>query len=491
VADLPGRDDLSSSIPLEDAEYAVQGPSGALFQSIGWRVGRAARNAGVLEILRLSWPVMLSQLLVTAVSLVDVAMVGRLGPKAVAAVGYATQFFFMTQSALFAVGFACVALMARAIGAGDTRAARHSLGASLVVSVATAVAVATAVEIAPRRLLELLNAEAEVIALTVPYMRLVLASTLLLSVSLVIENAMRADRDAVRPMLIALLVAALKVALNVLLIFGVAGAPKMGLVGAGTATFISQLVGLALFCGVVWKAPVGSPLKLGRGDLSASLALVPTVVKIGAPGVAERVILNLALLDYFAILGNYGTVAVAAYTVGVRAMSFSWIPGTAFAAAVATLVGRALGAGDSAEAVRIGRRAAKLALLVAVLLGVVGALARGSIAGLFTDDAETLATLGPFLLCLALAQPMLQLHFTLAGVHRGAGDTWTPLMAATVGNWLFRVPIAALFAHVLHTDLMWLWVALIFDHLARATWLVVTFKRERWCARAVGSAATS
>ena len=51
---------------------------------------------------------------------------------------------------------------------------------------------------------------------------------------------------------------------------------------------------------------------------------------------------------------------------------------------------------------------------------------------MFTDDRATIAALGPFLLCLAISQPMLQLHFTLAGVHRGAGDTWTPLIAATV-----------------------------------------------------------
>jgi Na+-driven multidrug efflux pump len=200
-------------------------------------------------------------------------------------------------------------------------------------------------------------------------------------------------------------------------------------------------------------------------------SLVRRVVRVAAPGVAERIVLNLALLDYFAILANYGTVAVAAYTVGTRAMSFTWIPGTGFAAAVATLVGHALGAGDEREAVRIGKRAAALALVVAIALGIFGGWARMPIARLFTDDPATLAVLGPFLLCLAIAQPMLQLHFTLAGVHRGAGDNWTPLLAAT------------LFANVLHTGITWLWAALIFDHIARATWLMVAFRRRGWLRR--------
>jgi putative MATE family efflux protein len=439
-----------------------------------------ARTAGVSEILRLSWPIMASQVLVTAVALIDIAMVGRLGPKAVAAVGYATQFFFMTQSALFAVGFACVALMARSIGAGDPDAARRALAASLVVGLGTAALVAAAVLVAPVWLLELLNAEPDVIVLTVPYMRLVLASTFLLAISLVLENGLRADRDTVRPMLIASAVAALKILLNALLIFGAWGAPRLELIGAGVATFAAQVFGLGLFLLVVARARPGSPLALRPRDLVVPFALIRRVVRVAAPGVAERIILNLALLDYFAILANYGTVAVAAYTVGVRALSFSWIPGTGFAAAVATLVGQALGAGDEREAVRIGKRAAWLALGVAVGLGMVGGLARMPIARMFTDDPATIAVLGPFLLCLALAQPMLQLHFTLAGVHRGAGDTWNPLAAATIGNWCFRVPIAALCAYVLHTGITWLWAALIFDHIARATWPTVTFRRGKW-----------
>jgi Na+-driven multidrug efflux pump len=88
--------------------------------------------------------------------------------------------------------------------------------------------------------------------------------------------------------------------------------------------------------------------------------------------------------------------------------------------------------------------------------------------------------LGPFMLCLSLAQPAMQLHFTLAGAFRGAGDTVTPLYAAFVGNWLFRVPLAFLAANVWHLPLIWIWLTLILDHIARAAWLLLSFARGRW-----------
>ena len=111
-----------------DPEGTPPLPSATLAASAAPASEVAARRGprtGYAEIWGLSWPVMLSQVLANAVSLIDVAMVGRLGSDAVAAVGYAGQFFSLAQSVLFAVSAACVALMARAIGAGSALRARR------------------------------------------------------------------------------------------------------------------------------------------------------------------------------------------------------------------------------------------------------------------------------------------------------------------------------------------------------------------------------
>jgi Na+-driven multidrug efflux pump len=179
----------------------------------------------------------------------------------------------------------------------------------------------------------------------------------------------------------------------------------------------------------------------------------------------------------------YGEVAIAAYTVGVRVLSFSWIPGTGFATAAATLVGQALGAGDRRGAARAGWRAARLAVLVSAVLGGFYAFAREPIARIFTPDAGVIAAMSPFMLMLALAQPLMGVHFTLSGALRGAGDTWNPLVAAGAGNWGFRLPISWVFVRVLELSVVWVWAALIADHLARAIWLIFVFWRGRWSER--------
>jgi putative MATE family efflux protein len=472
--------EIDPEVPPLDPE---EGIAAAAAPSFFRRVSGTGQATG-LEIWKLAVPIMASQVLVSLVGLIDIAMVGRLGAHEVAAVGYATQLYFMSQSALFAVGFACVALMARAIGARDPARARAALAASLAVALATAGVVAVVVLAAPREVLEWLNAEADVIELTVPYMRLLFASSMLLAVSLTLEHGLRASRDTRTPMRVALLVTAVKTVLNVLLIFGLFGAPRLELVGAGVSTLVSQVVAIVLFCRIVVRSPDGSPLALRRPDFAAGRRLLGEVVRVAMPGVGERVVLNLALLGYFATLSGYGTAAIAAYTVGVRIMAFSWIPGTGFGAATATLVGHALGEGDADRAERTGWLAARIALFTAAVLGFLGGAAREPLAMMFTSDAETIEVLGPFMLVLAFAQPPMQVHFTLAGAFRGAGDTWTPLVGAALGNWAFRVPLAGLAASA-QMPLVWLWAALVCDHIARMALLAFEFRRGAWKRRAM------
>jgi putative MATE family efflux protein len=434
---------------------------------------------GYREIWILSWPVMLAQVLVSAVSLVDIAMVGRLGPDAVAAVGYASQFFNLAQAVLFAIGTACVALMARAIGAGDRPRARIALAASLLVALGTALVFLAIILAAPRWYLRALGAEPAVIDVAIPYLVLTLLATVFLAVSITLESALRADRNTRVPMLIAGVVTAVKIGLNAVLIFGAFGVPRLGVIGAGIATIAAQAFGLALYASVLATSKRDSPLALGRADFRAAGQQLREVVRIALPGIGERLAMNLALLAYFRVLSVYGTVAIAAYTVGVRILAFSWIPGTGFGVAASTLVGQALGAGRRDEALRAGWRATRMAIAAAIVLGAVCALAREPLGRLFTDDPATIEALGPFLLCLALSQPFLQAHFALGGAHRGAGDTWTPFIAATVGNWVLRTPIAFWLAFVMKTDVIWVWYALTIDHLARAAWLTWSFRRER------------
>lgn len=481
------RDEVEREVEeLEDPEGSGGIPSAVLASHAGAPAFSERRRTD-LEIWRLAWPAILSQAMAASVALIDIAMIGRLGTQALAAVGYTTQFLFLTQSILFAIGAACVALMGRAIGAGVPDDARRAFAASLLLAVGAAGLLSGALLPAPERLLALLDASPNVIAVAVPYFRLSIGSSVLLAVALTYESGFRAAKDTRTPLWITGAVMAVKLLGNALLIFGAWGFPRLELVGAGIATVVAQVAGVGLF---VWASGRGSTrgvLRLRARDFRSIRRVLPEATRISLPAVGERAVLNVAVMTFFALIGQYGEAAVAAYTIGIRVLSFSWIPPGAFSIAASTLVAQALGAGRRSEAERAGWRAARFSVLVALGLGLLYALFREPLGRLFTDDPGVLAAMSPFMLVLALTQPVMGLHFTLAGALRGAGDTVTPLLSAGLGNWGLRVPIAFAFARLLELELAWVWSALIFDHIARAIWVTWVFRYGSWRER-VGTA---
>jgi putative MATE family efflux protein len=437
------------------------------------------------EIWSMTWPLVLGQVMANVVPLIDIFMLGSLGTPTLAAVGYAGQFLMLAQASLLAIGSACVALMARAIGAGDTAAARDAFGACLWVALGVTLPFTLVTLLFPAPLMDALGVDPAIIALAVPYFRLTLASSLPMALALTYEHAFRAGRDTFGPMLIAGFVSLLKIGLNLLLIFGALGLPRLGLVGAGLATLVAQLVATVLF--LLASARHAHPaLQLAGRDFGRARAHIAPALRLALPAVGERLVMNLAMLCYFRFLAGYGVSAIAAYNVGVRILAFTWIPGLGLSVAAATLVGHALGAGDARSARRAGWQATRLGLALAVVLGTLFIAKRVELARVFTADPAVVRDLDPFILALGIALPFLVTHFTLAGALRGAGDTVTPLKAAALGNWVFRVPLGYLFAQVWHLPLPWVWAIMLIDHLARALWLIWSFHLGPWH-RAVGA----
>lgn len=491
---MSARDDFPSggSQPL-DPEVGPATPAGSVAAAASDSLdapGSGNPGAGggdsFGEILRLAWPVMASQILLNLTGVIDRMMIGRLASDEgaavpLAAVGYATQLFHLIHSTLFAVGLACVALMARAIGARDSERARHAFAGSVQVSAAVTLIYAFGLFFGSEQALAALGAEDAVIAVAAPYLELTVGASLMLSFTMIGESALRANRDTRTPMVIALVVAFAKLGFNAVLIFGALGIPALGLFGAGLATALSQGLGLLLFLIVLARTPRDAPTSLRFAQLFRPNPIARDVIRIAVPGVAERIVLNFGLLSYFWVLSHYyGTLAVAAYTVGIALLSFSWIPGTGYAQACSTIVGQALGARRPGDALGGAKRALILAIGTALPMALLFAWFRVPLAQLFTEDAAVVAALSPFMLCLAIAQPFLQTHFTLGGAHKGAGDTITPLVAAAIGNWGIRVPVAILLGAVLEVDVVWLWATLIFDHIARTVYLGASFRRGRW-----------
>jgi putative MATE family efflux protein len=435
----------------------------------------APSSLGVWE---LAWPTIVAFGAQTLVRFVDFAMVGSLGPEALAGVGLGGQVYWLVQSVAMLVPTGLAAVLARAVGGGDSGRADAVLRQSLLL--ATGLAVLTTVVGLPFTdlAIEIYGVDPGVVALGSTYVWWLLWGTVPFALSFVFGAAVRAAGDSRTPLYVGIATNLLNVFLNWVLIYGNLGAPAYGVGGAAMASSLAMAFQLVVFWWM-WRAR-RLILIPGAAGWWPDRALLRSIVVIGYPASIEQGLFQVGLLGFQRIMSLYGTSAIAAYNVGAQILSFSFIPGVGFATAAATLVGQHLGAGDADAAARSGWRSTLGAVASMTVVGAVVVASAEPLARVFTDDAEVVALTVDFIWILGLVQPVMAIEFAVGGSLRGAGDTFFPMVAVFVGLFLVRLIPATCLVLFADVGVQVIWCALIADYLTKAVMLTRRFRRGRW-----------
>lgn len=426
----------------------------------------------------LAWPVIFSFSIESFVGLVDMLMVGRLGPTAVAGVGVGVQILGAVDSAMFAIGTGTLAIVARHIGAGERSAAEETLRQSILTAVVLALVAILPVLVWAPALIGAFRVDPAVIVAATPFLRILMLAVPPASVLFVIVSSLRGAGDTRTPLAIGGVVGVVNVAAAYLLIFGRLGLPALGVAGAATATAVAFAVGAAL--GIALLLRGGLVMRLRFRPFRLHGDIVRRVLRIGYPAALEHLLMQIGFFLYIVFAAHHGTAPVAAYFIGVRILALSFLPGLGLAAAAATMIGQNLGARRPGEAERSGWAALWLAMSLMTACGLVIVAAARPIARLFVDDPEVIADAVSFIRVLGGLQPLMAIDFTLAGALRGAGDTRFPLVAVFLGFYVCRLGFAYVATFVLALGVVWLWLALVGDYLVRSLLKLWRFRSGAW-----------
>lgn len=473
---MSARDDFDpEQVPPEQPELASE-----LLDLRDKPAEPLAPSPQALGVWELAWPTMVAALLQTGVRWVDFMMVGSLGTEAVAAVGLGGQVYWFIQSAVMAITTGLVALIARAVGARDPDLADRSLRQGIVLGSALGVALTLGGLPLSRFAIGVYGVEPQVVEFGSSYLGWLLVGNVPFTLVFVFAAGLRAAGDVRTPLYVGILANLLNVFLNWVLIFGRLGAPELGVSGAAIASSLAMGFQVVVFW-VLWQRrklvlePRGTGFRFEPG-------LVRRILRIGYPAAIEGALWHFGLLFFMRIMSSFGTAEIAAYQIGAQILALSFIPGSGFAMAGATLVGQHLGEGNPAAATRSGWRSiagcvAALSLNGAIIIAFAAPLAR-----LFIADPQVVSLSVDFIWVLGVSQPLMAVEFAAGGALRGAGDTRYPLMVVFLGLFVFRLIPATLAAYVFGAPIQWVWSALILDYLIKAMLLAIRFARGRWTA---------
>jgi putative MATE family efflux protein len=431
------------------------------------------------KITSLAGPALVEMSLMTLVMMVDMMMVGRLGPWAIAAVGLSNQPMFFATAMFMALNVGTTALVARLVGAKEVERASDAARQTLMLTLALGLGMGGALFAASGPILRLMGAQPDVARAGVVYLRIVSGGLVFSVVSMSMTAVLRGAGDMKTPMRVNAVANVLNVAGNALLIHGLLGFPRLEVAGAAVATVISRVVACAMTLAVVFSGRFVVRLSV-RDRYRLEPELVGRILRVGVPAALEQFVMRGGQLAFARIVASLGTLTYAAHQIALNVESLSFMPGFAFQMACTTLVGQSLGARRPELAERCAREARRFGVLVMGSMGVVLFFLGRQVVLLYNHHPEVVSQGALMLRVIALVQPALATNFILAGALRGAGDTRWVLVATLVGIWGVRVTLAYVLAINLGLGLLGAWLAMAGDMCVRALLVYARFRSGKW-----------
>lgn len=410
---------------------------------------RALWRIELKALLAIGLPMGLTQLVQFSINTIDVLMIGRLGPEALAASAVGLVIFYVFFMLALGPAMALSPLVAQTLGANaenhtDVRLsvrmglwiAAFILPFSLSISFATepiALALGQSPQIAVR-------AAPFVIALSpgLPFMVGVI----------MLRNFLAAIGKTRMPLILIVTTTFMNAFLNWLLIYGNWGFPRLELVGSGLASTVSHASGffmLVVYCRIDKRA---AEFQLFKEALKPHWSRFIEILKLGGPiGVSvafEALLFNACVF----LMGRIGVDETAAYQVALNVAALAFMLPLGLAMAGGVRVGLHEGSGDRAGV----RRAAALTILacivVMILFWIPAMISPRFVAGLYleTDDkanAAVLALVASFLPIAAAFALFDATQVAAMNCLRGLKDVRFPMILTGVSYWAIGFPIAA------------------------------------------------
>jgi MATE family multidrug resistance protein len=431
-------------------------------------------GAELREMVRLAWPVVLAQVGAMMLGVVDTAMVGRVGPDAVAAVALAHIYWVNITIPGIGLLFVLDPVVAQAFGAGDQVGVARGVQRGVILACAFTIP-ATLILLPGEFFFEVLQQPPSIAPIAAEFARWTALGMLPFFLFAAFRQSLQA-MGRTRAIVISIIVGnLLNLFLNWVLIYGHLGVPALGAVGSAISTVIGRWVMLGV---LFW---------MGRHELlpalrpwhkeSWKLRPLKRMLAVGVP-VAFQQWLEVAVFAAGAVvIGWIGVAELAAHEIAINLAALSFMVPMGLSAAAAAMVGRAIGRGDIAAARRDSVAALGVGLLFMSVAAVVFLLFPRAIAGIFLTPGKALDIATSLLVIAGIFQIVDGIQVVCGGILRGAADTRVPMLLHLGGFWGIGAPLGLFLAFPMGLGARGVWIAFAGSLLVVA---VLQLMRVRW-----------
>ena len=431
-------------------------------------------------VLGLAWPIMVSMLSYTAMSVVDTIFVGRLGTAPLAGIGLAMTAVWLLHAPINGLLSGLKVAISQRVGAEDEYAAGRLIWQGLWLAGIAGVIVAAAGPLG-EPLFALMGGSEAVNAHATGFFIIRLSGAPMMFAILSMNAWFHGHGETRTPMIATLICNAVNIALDPILIFGIDSLPGYGVQGAAAATVAG------LTAGALWLAwQLRSELPDSAHHLERRW--LREIWHLGSP-IGARYLLEVASFVIFAaMLARVGDAQLAAHVIVIRIISVSFLPGYAIGEATSVLVGQAIGARQPALAREAWRRAMELAVGIMAVFGVIFWLLPEPLLLPFSVTTSVSEIAIGLMLVAALFQIFDAVAMVSLSALNGAGDVRFTMILSVGAAWFVKLPIGWLLAMPLSMGAVGAWIGLTAEIIAIAglTWWRI--RGHAWLEKGLGTA---
>ena len=425
-------------------------------------------------VLFLAVPMVLEMAMESIFALADVFWVSRLGSDAVAVVGLTESIMTIIYAVAIGLAMAGAAIVARRVGERDDEEAARSGVQVILLGLLVALGLGLIGIFFGPSLLQLMGANENVLRIGSTFGRIMIGGNVTVTLIFLINAIFRGAGDAAFAMRTLIFANSLNIILGPCLIFGLG----LGVTGAAIATNIGRACGVLYQLYHLTRRP--GRIQIARRHFVFEPDVIWSIIRVGSTGIFQNLIGMTSWIGLVRILSQFGSSALAGYTIAIRLVIFAILPAWGLSNAGATLVGQNLGAKrpDRAEsAVWIAVR------YNVIFLGIIGAFfiaLSGPITWLFTQEPQVHRYATQALGIISLGFPFYAAGMCMTSAFNGAGDTWTPTWLNLACFWAFEIPFAWCLAEKLSKGPAGVFIAITIAFSLLALAGLVMFRRGRW-----------
>jgi putative MATE family efflux protein len=430
------------------------------------------------NLLALAWPIFIEQGLRVMIGTVDVFMVSHIGDDAVAGLSVANQIVMLFVISFAFIGIGSSVVITHHLGSRDRQGADRISATAIAINFWIGLVVSLLVTFFSTPMLRLMHVPGGPLAYAKPFLALMGGTLFIESMNVAISATLRAHGHTRDTMLVALGQNVINVVGNCLLLFGLCGFPKLGVVGVAISSVFSRVVS----CVALWIIlERRTHLKMRWRDfISIKMERVRRVLHIGLPAAGENISYWVAFMVITTFIARMGATQLATQTYTLNIERWVIIVNVSIGLATEIMIGHLIGAGLFEAAYKELLRSLRTAFCIAIGGMIVLSAVAPWLIGVFTGT-QAIILGGTVLIRLGLIlEPGRVFNVVVINSLRATGDARFPVFAGFLSMWGVWVPLAWFLGLKLGLGLVGIWISMICDEWLRGMLMYQRWRKRKW-----------